>query len=48
MGVYHKGGGNVNGRTSIFDVSHDQVKTVVSERKHWFSSKYHISYIVNL
>ena len=38
-GVYHKGGSNANGRTSIFDVSHyfdvsyDYVKKVVPERK---------------
>ena len=45
MGVYHKGGINANGRTSIFDVSHSQVKKVVSERKQCFSSKCHISFI---
>ena len=42
MGVYLKGGSNANGRTSIFVVSHDYVKAVVSERKH-FSSKCHNS-----
>ena len=33
---------NANGRTSIFDVSHDYVKKVVPERKQCFSSKCHI------
>ena len=32
MGVYHKGGSNANGRTSILDASHDYVKKVVPER----------------
>ena len=39
IGVYHKGGRNANGRTSIFDVSHDFVKKFVFERKQCFSSK---------
>ena len=42
-GVYQKGGSNANGRTLIFDVSHDYVKKVVPERKQCFSSKCHIS-----
>ena len=33
MEVYHKGGSNANGRTSIFNVNHDYVKKVVPERK---------------
>ena len=32
-GVYQKGDRNANGRTSIFDVSHDCVKKVVPERR---------------
>ena len=28
-GVYHKGGINTNGRTSIYDISHDDVKKVL-------------------
>ena len=43
MGVYHKVGYNANGRTSIFDVSHDYVKNVVPERKQCFSIRCHIS-----
>ena len=43
MGVYHKGGNNADERTLIFDVSHDDVKNVVPERKQRFSSKCHIS-----
>ena len=48
MEVYYKGGSNANGRTSAFDVSHYQVKTVVPERKQCFSSKSHIFYILIL
>ena len=36
MGVYHKGSSNANGRTSIFDVSHDYVKKDVPKRKPFF------------
>ena len=45
MGVYHKGGGNANDRTSIFDVSHDYVKKFVRERMQCFSSQCRISHI---
>ena len=45
--VYHKGRSNANGRSLIFDVSHDYVNKVVIERKKCFSSKCHISDIVN-
>ena len=37
IGVYYKGNSNANGRTSIFDASHDYVKKVVSKRKQCFS-----------
>ena len=36
MGVYHKGGCNANGRTSIFVVGHDYVKKGVFEIKQSF------------
>ena len=48
-GVYHKGGRNANGRSSIFevsyyfDVSHDYVMKVMLNRKQCFCSKCHIS-----
>ena len=42
-GVCHKGGNNASDRNSIFDVSHDYVKKVVSGSKQCFSSKCHIS-----
>ena len=32
MGVYQKGGSNANGRTWIFDISHDCVRKVVPEK----------------
>ena len=34
--VCHKGGSYANGRTSIFHISHDNVKKVVPERKQFF------------
>ena len=43
MGLYHNGGNNANGKTSILDVKHGYVKEVVPVRKQCFSSKYHIS-----
>ena len=33
MGVYHKGGKNVNDKTAIFDASHDYVKKCCARRK---------------